>query len=770
MIHKRLTVTKFLSAIICTILCICFAAYSTTEFEREALRLGQDLSQIRELRESAQGEDTLRAPKTFRTQPSAAEIDLDSILAAGAVGAIESNTADVSPKASGTPQYFGYNLFSSTPDAFKPTAVGPIDPGYMIGPGDVLRLAVWGQSEFTHELTVNNDGKILIPVAGQFHVSGIPFEQLQSRLKNLLSRHYSGLGATPQRTFMDLSIAQLRPIRIYIMGEVRQPGGYTVSSFANAFSALYSVGGPLEKGSLRDVRVIRGDSVIAAVDIYDYLLTGRSKSDIRLQNNDVVFVPPRGKTVHISGAVRRPAIYELKNDEHLLGLLAFCGGVLSGANVDKAHLQRILPFSERGGAQQMTQKVSIELKRYLDGSSDFVLHDMDKIEVVSLFDDLRNFVTISGAVQYPGTYQSENMTLQDLVFKHARIIDNKTLGQRADLIRLNKDRVTTHIIPVNLFELHRGAGDMKMEPGDEVIIYDIEVSRPVDLQITIQGEVRAPGVYVLHSNMTLADAILSAGGFTRGALKTRFDVYRLDTTDAEKLISVYRAALPEGSASFIDENQRVFTLRDRDKIIVRPDPNYSQGRFVTLTGAVKYTGVYALETKTERFTSVIERAGGFQTDAHLNGIYITRNGRRLMVDSDAIYNKNRGNEDITLHDNDSIHIPRSPNTVLVLGEVNAPGLYGYVPGMRMRDYIDRAGGFTDSVNVILVSDPSGETRKIKKRSNAQVNDGTIILITKKPPKIERERHGPTPFEVIRDTLAIVTSAVTIIVLVTQLNK
>jgi protein involved in polysaccharide export with SLBB domain len=736
-----------------------------TEFEKEVMRQGLSPSQVREF-QSAQ--DTPSAAKTFKTQASAAEIDLDSILAAETAKVNARDTTEIGAKTPDTLQYFGYNLFSSIPDAFKPTAVGPIDPGYMVGPGDVLRLAVWGQSEFTYELTVSNDGKILIPIAGQVHVSGIPFEQLQTKIKNLLSRHYSGLSATPQRTFMDMSVAQLRPIRIYIMGEVKQPGGYTVSSFANVFAALYSVGGPLEQGSLRDIRVIRNDSTAAVVDIYDYLLTGGSKSDVRLQNNDIIFVPARGKTVHISGSVRRPAIYELKKDENFQSLLSFCGGVLSASNVDKAHLQRVLPFAQRPGAQQMTQKINIELKRYIESKEDFTLHDMDKIQIVSLYDDLRNYVTISGAVQYPGTYQSENMTLRDLVFRHGRVIDNKTFIPRADLIRLNEDRVTTTIIPVNLDKLQNGTGDMGLEPGDEVIIYDIAVSRPTDPGVTIDGEVHTPGTYVLHSNMTLTDAILSAGGFTRNALKTRFDIYRRDTTDAEKLIQVFRTTLPGDSASFTDENLRTFQLRDRDRIIVRPDPNYSEGRFVTLSGAVKYTGVYALESKTDKFTSVIERAGGFQTDAHLNGIVIMRNGIRLMVDSDAIYNKKRTNVDVVLHDNDSIYVPRHPNTVLVMGEVNAPGLYGYIPGMRMRGYIDRAGGFTDSVNFILVSDPSGETRRVKKRSNSEVNDGTFILATKKPPKTERERQGPSVFEVTRDVLAITASALTVAILASRL--
>jgi len=758
------------AVLVCTMLSVSAMSMSMEEMER----MGLSSSQIMELQSmygsvpSSAGSmapaPSSSAPSAFQTRASIAEIDLDKALNTESAIRVD----DTVITQTDTLRYFGYDLFSSIPDAFKPTAVGPIDPGYMIGPGDVLRLAVWGQSEFSHELTVNNDGKVLIPIVGQVHVSGTPFSELQDKLKNLLSRHYSGLSTVPQRTFMDLSVAQLRPIRIYIMGEVRQPGGYTVSSFANAFAALYSVGGPLEGGSLREVRISRDGTPVATVDIYEYLLTGASKSDVRLQNNDVVFVPPRGKTVHISGSVLRPAIYELKDNENLQSLLSFSGGVLSASNVDKAHLQRILPFAQRSGAQQMTQRIDIDLKRYLVSKEDFPLHDMDNVEIVPLFSDLRNFVILSGAVQYPGTYQSDRMTLRDLIFEHGRMIDNKTFGQRADLIRLNEDKITTTIIPINLYDLHSGKGNQAMRPGDEVIIYDIEVSRPIDLQITVEGEVRLPDTYSLHSNMTVTDAILRAGGFTRKALKTRFDVYRRDTTNVEKLIQVFRSELPDETVSFTDESMRLFFLSDGDRIVVRPDPKYSEGRFVTVSGAVTYTGTYALENKTERLASVIKKAGGFQTDAYLNGIVITRNGRRVIVDSDAIFKKKRKKEDIVLHNNDTIYVPRQPNTVLVSGEVNAPGFYGFIPGMNMRGYIDRAGGYTDSVNYVLVADPSGETRKIKKKSNIRVNDGTDIVVTKKPPKPVSNRQGPTTFEVIRDVLAITVSALTVVILVNGL--
>ena len=198
-------------------------------------------------------------------------------------------------------EYFGYNLFEKIPAAFEPAAVGPVDPGYLIGPGDVLRLYIWGAVELQYELNVDNQGTVFIPTAGQMFVSGVPYSELKNKMTSYLSRFYEGLAANPPTAFLDISLAKLKPIKIFVMGELAKPGGYTISSFANVFNALYSVGGPLTSGSLREIRVVRNNKVITKVDLYDYLLKGQLIGDVRLQNNDMVFIPPRGKTISILG-------------------------------------------------------------------------------------------------------------------------------------------------------------------------------------------------------------------------------------------------------------------------------------------------------------------------------------------------------------------------------------------------------------------------------------------------------------------------------------
>ncbi len=668
--------------------------------------------------------------------------------------------------------YFGYDVFKNIPDAFKPNAIGPVDPGYLVGPGDMLRLTVWGQTEFQYELTVNNEGKVFIPVTGQVSVSGVPFDELQEKIKSLLSRNYSGLTSVPQRTFMDLTVAKQRPVRVFIMGEVKQPGGYTVSSFATAFNALYSIGGPLDKGSLRNIKVLRNGKEITTIDIYSYLINGKCASDIRLQNNDVIFVPPRGKTVALTGSVFRPAYYELKDDDdQLSSLLSYCGGVSSLTNIDRAQLYRVLPFDKRDGESRFARMTDINLKDFIVQKKEFSLFDKDSIFFTPLYADLKNTVKLSGAVMYPGLYQSDEVTLSHLIFKLGRVVEEKYFSLRADLFRLNSDLVTKKVVPIDLERLRTDPSyDQGLQAGDEVVIYDRTVEKPIDLLIKVEGEVNRPGLCTLSTNMTVIDALIYAGGFDRKAYKKSVDVYRIDKSNTDSLCKVFKVELPD-SFSYLDEKIRNFTLEDRDRIVVRIDPSYNEIDIVKVTGKVKFQGSYALIHRSVRFVEIIDRAGGLMPEAFLEGTQVYRGGKRIVVNFEKAYYQKKENDNILLQPGDSIYIPSKPNTVYVNGNVNNPGLLSFVENDRARSYLDRAGGLADSSQSVLLTFPNGETRKVGKHSKGpKVIDGSTIYVTKEPYTDEsKKKQGPTVTEVIRDTLAIITSAVTVIALAIQLK-
>ncbi|NLD99867.1 MAG: hypothetical protein GX640_08325 [Fibrobacter sp.] len=669
--------------------------------------------------------------------------------------------------------HFGYSLFKKTPEAFRPNAIGPVDPGYLVGPGDVLRLSVWGQVEFQYELTVSKDGKIFIPVAGQVYVMGVPFEQLQQKIKNLLSKHYSGLATNPPRTFIDMTVAQLRPVRVFIMGEVAAPGGYTVPSGSTVFNALYSVGGPDIKGSLRSIKVHRNGEQIADIDIYQYLLSGRCSTDVRLQNNDVIFIPKRGKTVAAVGSVFRPAIYELKDGDNLKALIGFCGGIPAATNVDRAQICRILPFDQRNQAKSIVRVIDLDFKKYLHSNDDFVLNDNDSLKVIPLTSDLKNYVNLTGAVKYPGVYQADSLNLHDLVFKFGQPVENEAFMKRADIIRRNDDLITTSVIPVNLQRLMKDPSyNMGLKPFDEIIVYHNRVEKPADLHVIVNGEVNYPDTITLSTNLTVTDAILRCGGFTRAAYRKAVDVYRLDMKDPESLTKIFKVELPD-SLDYSDKDAVPFVLKDRDVIIVRPDPDYNTENYVQVDGLVKYRGNYAIAKRGERIDDIIDRAGGVLPDAFLEGATFTREGKRLVINFAEALSGKQTYENVLVQKGDKIFIPPRPNTVFVHGNTNNPGLFSYVKNCKVRDYIDRAGGLADSSAFILLTAPNGETEKLKIRglgNNPVVEDGSEIYITRLAAKPAKEKNGPSIGEIIKDTLAIMVSAASLVAIILKYDK
>lgn len=743
-------------------------------YEQQALQQGYSPEQIEALKAQYGGAPTKTAKQTIdsATVPFADTLNIiDTLYREDSLA--QEKKLRMPEAADTTLSYFGYALFKNTPEAFKPNALGPVDPGYLVGPGDVLRISVWGQAEFQYELQVSKEGKILIPVAGQLYVTGVPFDKLQGKIQSLLSKHYSGLASNPQNTFIDVTIAQIRPIRIFIMGEVSAPGGYTVSSTATAFNALYSIGGPTKKGTLRSIDILRNNVKIATVDFYDYLISGLSTTDVRLQNSDVIFVPPRGKTVAAVGSVVRPAIYELKENDNLQALLTFCGGIPPETNLGRAQIERIIPFAQRTPGQAVATVIDLDLKNYIDQSTDFALYNNDTLRSTSLYNDLKNYVTLSGAVKYPGTYQCDSLMLSTLIFTLGQPIERTAFTKRADLIRLTSDLQTTTTMPINLDSLEAGlAKDIPLQPFDEVIVYQKTVEKPLDLLITIEGEVQFPGTYAMSTNLTATDALLRAGGLTRAAFRKAIDVFRATKKDTLLITEAFSVELPD-SLDYISKNATPFKLHDRDRIVVRPDPSYILDNYVTVQGQVRLRGTYAIQTRGERLGDVIARAGGTLPDAFLEGATVSRRGERVVVNfADALYH-NKKSENVLLQKGDSIFVPTKPNTVLIDGNVNNPGLFSFIPDLRVKKYINRAGGMADSSAYILLKSPSGETQKIGRYgfSNPGVKEGSEIIIVKKPAVDKTtQREGPTIAEVIRDTLAIVVSAVTIIGLMIQLQK
>lgn len=773
--------------------------------------------------------------------------------------------------------YFGYNIFSGVPEAFEPTPVGPVDPGYLVGPGDVLRLIIWGEVEFQHELTVDNEGRVVIPNIGLVLVSGFSLEKLEQKLKAQLSQSYSGLRANPPTVFMDVSVVRMRPTRVFVMGELARPGGYVVSSYATVFGALYSVGGPLVSGTLREVKVVRNNKTVAVVDLYGYLLRGDQQSDVRLQNNDLVFIPPRGKSVAIIGEVRRPAVYELKPNENLRALLDFSGGLRNTAYADRVTLERIKPIAERIKGEPERKFLEVELIDYLkDTGRDFTLQDGDKIVVGGILEGQKNVVTIQGAVLRPGAYDysknrtlrelvlsadgitgetfleraditrvradqskeflqvnleralqgdpehnvelrdhdlvrvynmnemkkrlnvsihghvwrpgeypfAENMTVYDLIFQAGGMMDSThrktTFMERADIIRINEDRVTRSIINFDLGKLL--AGDQLqnhvLREGDQVYIYGKDVVEFSNSHVSIFGNVKSPGRFPLAEGMTVQDLVFLAGGYTEDANTLTAEISRirrgglggdtLATLYVSRLHPLADVRMPEEGIES-EYSSATFALENRDVVFIRRNPDFKVENLVTLEGEVLRPGRYALRHVGERLSNLIKRAGGPTRFAHLPGAIFLRNGQRMIVDFEEALEGDE-DHDIELRKEDEIHIPVRPNAVQVVGAVRHPGTFKYVEGQSLKRYIERAGGRVDSADIAIVFDPSGATFEEAGflGSNPKIRDGAIIRVEHKV----RAPEGPSTdwAGVIKDTFAILTSAATVAFIVWQVTK
>ena len=779
-------------------------------------------------------------------------------------------------------EYFGYDIFLRDPSLFQATSVGVVDPDYLIGPGDEIIIMLWGETQFRQLLEVDREGFVFIPEIGQVFVNGLNLSLLESKLFKVFSQSYASLnplGRTPT-TFLDVSLGNLRPLRIQVLGEVSQPGAYTVSPSATLFSSLYYFNGPKYSGSLRDIQLIRGGKKIASIDYYDYLLTGKKPEDQKLQLDDIIFIPRRLKTVTIEGEVNRSGIYEMKPQENFKDLISFAGDLKITAYTGRAQIDRIVAFKERENLGMDRIYTDVNLEEVINSEIDFPLQDGDRATIFSIMDARMNVVELSGAVSRPGKYDlgdslkiselikkaqgllsdahlnrmdvfrmnedfseklikldltkvmgkdpesdiklqnsdrvrvyrisemvsstsvsisghvknpgvfplKENMTLYDLIFMSGSFLDEeykkKTYLKRADLLRLNDDRITRSIIRFNLGDLLESPDskeNLLLQPEDIVRIYKKDIFI-VNKPVTINGVVRNPGSYSLKTGMSLKDLILEAGGIKSDVYRYRVDIARIDPLNDN--LSQYADVLifdMDYRFNIIDSNQikndpsasisssENFMLNPYDLISVRPDPYFHNQKQIRISGEILYPGDYTILRPNEKITDIIQRSGGLLLSAYPEASQYLRNGIRISASlADIIKNPN-SNLNFEVQDGDEIIILPHPNVIEVSGEVNTPGIHKYVPKKRLRYYLRLAGGLgpDSDLNNIWIEYPNKDSRKYNKWSlmSPKVVDGSSIKVGK--------RKDEEPFdrtEYLKEVTAIIANlaqALAVVVLANQ---
>ena len=661
----------------------------------------------------------------------------------------------------GNIKVFGRDIFNNSNLTFEPSLniATPVD--YRLGPGDQLVIEVWGASQANITQKVTPDGYITIPDVGPIQVNGLTVQAASNKIRAKLSKIYSGMGTTnvDLSTDVKVSLGQIRTIQVNIMGEVAQPGTYALSSFSTVFHALYKAGGISQLGSLRNIKVVRGGRTVATVDVYDYILHGRSHSDIRLQEGDVILASPYDALVLVKGKIKRPMYYEMKRTESIRTLIDYAGGFTNDAYTSAVTV-------ERNDEKERTI-CSVDDMNY----GVFKVKDGDVVSVGAILDRYNNRIEIKGAVYRPGFYElgKEISTVRDLITKADGLLED-AFTNRAVLHRENLDK-TLEIISVNVKGVLDGTEpDITLQRNDVLFIpskYDLEAKGTIE----ISGEVYSPGIFPYAENTKLEDLIIMAGGLTESASKVRVDIARRlndpNSTKKQKEISkMFSFAVKDG---FVVEGDPGFILEPYDQVFVRRSPGYTPKVNVSITGEVEFEGSYALNERNERLSDLIARAGGLTGFAYLKGARLERQlseeeylqAKELLtmvasnnqisgndsiiipavsrtytvaIDLEKIMSNPHSSLDPVLQDGDAVIIPQLMTTVQVTGSVRKPNAVVYNPDMKLKDYISEAGGYAERARKsgTFILYPNGHIKELGRNASAkEIVGGAKIIVPQK---------------------------------------
>ena len=664
--------------------------------------------------------------------------------------------------------FFGSGFFHLDAGMFQPPSFGPVPDDYRLGVGDEIIINVWGGVDLQLTRMVDRDGTVILPTVGKISCAGRTVKQVDESIRKRLATTHASIdvdgydGQDDGDTFVEVTMGNLRAIRVFVVGEATRPGSYELNSVSTMLTALYAAGGPSNMGSFRDIRLVRGDKTVARLDLYQYLTGGGRDQDNLLQEGDTVFIPDRGTSVSITGSVRRPMRFEMTDGEGLGDLIRYAGGFLPTAAPDIIHILRVLPLAQRESGQPDHVFLDVSFDAASMTGSDgnpVLLLDGDLVGVDGVEGRLDNWVQITGSVKRPGQYEFKpGMTALDLI-EAAGGLWPDALTERAVIDRTSPERKLS-MVAFALEDVLSGAAEpVVLQARDVLEIFsrwDIQ-NRP---RVYITGEVNNPVVLDFREGMTLRDLILKAGGLRESANLLQGEVSRLlldalgnpDTSvRPERTVESIQVPM-DGDFLTRDES---FPLQAYDRIAIRRLPWWEMQRTVRIRGEVFYPGVFSLERKDETISSVIARAGGLTPDAYLVGARIVRSQDgvgNIALDLMEALTEPGSQYDIVLQAGDQIVIPDRMYTVKVLGEVGFPTSLIHEEGKDINYYVNRAGGYlkqSDKKRARVVW-PNGMS--LPNKGGHEVVAGSTIIVPVKPPP-----EGKSTMETVRDITAIIAS-------------
>ena len=609
---------------------------------------------------------------------------------------------------------FGHDVFNRKDMTFESNMNLATPQNYVLGPGDVVNIDIWGASQESVSETISPDGTIVVEDIGVIQLGGLTVSQARQRLR-------STLGPRFQDSKIALSVGQTRTITVNIVGEVKQPGTYAMSAFSTVFNALYMAGGPNDIGTLRSVKVYRNGRLLSSVDVYDFLLNGRLTGDVRLQDNDMVTVGPYESLVCVTGKVKRPMYYEMKKSESAATLLKYAGGFTGDAYTKAISVHR-----KAGSMYSAFSVGEFDL-------NDFRLMDEDSVSVDSTLTRYHNTVEIRGGVFRPGMYHvGGSLSTVKALVEAAGGLEENAIGQHGVMHRRRKDR-SLEVVSIDVKSILEGTTPDVTLQSEDVLYIASQEELQENQTITVHGEVAYPGVYKYAANETIEDLVLQAGGLTDAASTVKVDISRRisdpDATEAgDTLAFTYSFSLEKDFK--ISEGGERFTLMPFDEVYVRRSPNYVEQQNVSLEGEVQFKGNYTLSRNGERLSEIIKQAGGLTKRAYPEGAKLlrqmTQEEREQMETMLRTAQRNSGNDSIDvkklltlttfpvaieldkalenpgsdddpiLREGDRIVVPRYVSTVSINGEVLYPNTVRFMKGKDANYYLDLAGGVTSS--------------------------------------------------------------------------